>query len=63
MKEDAMEEKTLCHLLEEQVDRTPDAIALTFQNVRVSYRDLNEKVNQLAHYLRELKYCVILHVF
>ena len=53
MKEDAMEEKTLCHLLEEQVDRTPDAIALTFQNVRVSYRDLNEKVNQLAHYLRE----------
>lgn len=53
MKEGTMEEKTFCQLFEEQVERTPDAIALTFQNVRLSYKELNGKVNQLAHYLRE----------
>ncbi|MDR6373311.1 amino acid adenylation domain-containing protein, partial [Chryseobacterium bernardetii] len=42
---------TLHGLFEEQAFRTPDLTALVFGDVRLSYRDLNEKANQLAHYL------------
>ena len=45
-------EKTLIHLFEEQVARTPDNTALVFEDVSLTYRVLNEKSNQLAHYLR-----------
>ncbi|MDP9162099.1 MAG: amino acid adenylation domain-containing protein [Acidobacteriota bacterium] len=41
-------------LFEEQCVRTPDAIAVEFQGRRLSYHDLNERANQLAHYLRKL---------
>src|SRR6185503_7173095 len=41
-------------LFEQQVERTPDAIALVFEDEQVSYRELNSRANQLAHYLREL---------
>jgi amino acid adenylation domain-containing protein/non-ribosomal peptide synthase protein (TIGR01720 family) len=40
------------HRFEAQVDRTPDAIAVTFGEQRFSYRDLNQRANQLAHYLQ-----------
>lgn len=36
----------------EQSARTPDAVALCFEGQRASYRELNERANQLAHYLR-----------
>lgn len=39
---------------ERQVERTPDAIALLFQGREWTYRQLNERANQLAHYLRTL---------
>ena len=39
-------------LFEQQVNRTPDAVALVLENERVTYRQLNERANQLAHYLR-----------
>jgi len=39
---------------ERQVERTPAAVALVFDQVRLSYRELNERANQLAHYLRRL---------
>ncbi|SMO96929.1 amino acid adenylation domain-containing protein, partial [Chryseobacterium rhizoplanae] len=42
---------TLHGLFEEQAFRTPDLTALVFGDVRLSYCDLNEKANQLAHYL------------
>ncbi len=39
-------------LFEEQVARTPENVALKFQGKTLSYRDLNARANQLAHYLR-----------
>ena len=40
-------------LYEEQVTRTPDAIALVFGDTSITYADLNRRANKLAHYLRE----------
>jgi amino acid adenylation domain-containing protein len=40
-------------LFEEWVERTPDAVALTVGEERLSYRQLDNRANQLAHYLRE----------
>jgi amino acid adenylation domain-containing protein len=41
-------------LFEMQVERTPDAIAVQFEETRLSYRELNERANQVAHYLAGL---------
>jgi amino acid adenylation domain-containing protein len=41
-------------LFEEQVARTPDDTAVTFNNERLSYQELNSRANQLAHRLRSL---------
>ncbi|MBW4649611.1 MAG: amino acid adenylation domain-containing protein [Kastovskya adunca ATA6-11-RM4] len=41
-------------LFEAQVERTPDAIALVFENQQLTYRELNNRANQLAHYLKQL---------
>ncbi len=38
---------------EDQVEQTPGAIALVFGNERLTYRELNSRANQLAHYLRK----------
>ena len=42
----------LHELIEQQAARTPDAIAVKFGAHRMSYRELNERANQLAHFLR-----------
>ncbi len=39
-------------LFEAQAARTPDAVALKFGSHWMTYRELNERANQLAHYLR-----------
>ncbi|WP_371128558.1 amino acid adenylation domain-containing protein, partial [Pseudomonas sp. NFACC13-1] len=45
-------EQTIHGLFEEQVQRTPDALAVLHGGQRLSYRELNEQANRLAHYLR-----------
>ncbi|WP_197237926.1 non-ribosomal peptide synthetase, partial [Lysinibacillus sphaericus] len=47
-------EQTVVELFEEQAAKTPDQIALVFEEEEVSYRELNERANVLAHKLREL---------
>ena len=45
--------RTLAGPFEEQVERTPDAVALVTENGdTISYRELNERANRLAHHLR-----------
>jgi len=47
--------QTLLHtLFEQQVERTPAAIAVSFADTELSYQELNARANQLAHYLRRL---------
>lgn len=41
-------------LVEQQVLQTPTAIAVTFQGQQLTYQALNQKANQLAHYLQSL---------
>ncbi|MFO0760431.1 MAG: amino acid adenylation domain-containing protein [Byssovorax sp.] len=40
-------------LFEAQVEKNPEAIALVFEDQHLSYRALNHRANQLAHYLRK----------
>jgi non-ribosomal peptide synthetase component F len=42
-------------VFEQQVERTPDAIALVGENASLSYFELNEKANQLARFPQELR--------
>ncbi|MDB5023565.1 MAG: amino acid adenylation protein [Mucilaginibacter sp.] len=44
---------TLIDLFEEQVINSPNKIALVYKTEQLSYRKLNERVNQFAHYLRQ----------
>jgi amino acid adenylation domain-containing protein len=43
----------LAQLVEEQVKRTPDALAAVFEDSSITYRSLNERANRLAHELRK----------
>lgn len=52
---DYPKDKTVIDLFEEQVEKTPHNIALVFEDKKMTYKELNEKANQLAHYLREEK--------
>ena len=40
-------------LFEAQVEQTPDAVAVVFENQRLTYRQLNRRANQLARILQE----------
>ncbi|HXE41627.1 MAG TPA: AMP-binding protein, partial [Candidatus Baltobacteraceae bacterium] len=51
---DFPKDKCVHQLFEEQVARTPDAIALVFEDEQLTYRELNERANQLASQLRAL---------
>ncbi len=47
------EETCLHRLFEAQVERTPDAVAVVFDEQHLTYRALNQRANQLAHALRK----------
>jgi amino acid adenylation domain-containing protein/non-ribosomal peptide synthase protein (TIGR01720 family) len=47
-------DRCIHEMIEEQARRTPEAVAVAFGDVRVSYRDLNGRANQLAHRLQRL---------
>lgn len=45
--------RNIRQVFEEQESHTPDSIAAIFEETHLSYRELNSRANQLAHYLRE----------
>jgi len=48
------EDVTLDELLEQQVKRAPSALAVTCEDLSITYCELNTRANALAHRLREL---------
>ena len=46
-------DKCVHRLFEEQVARTPQAIAVVDEDRQISYEELNRRANQLAHYLKK----------
>ncbi|HEY6121539.1 MAG TPA: amino acid adenylation domain-containing protein, partial [Pyrinomonadaceae bacterium] len=46
--------QSICQLFEEQVAQRPDDVSLVFEAEQLTYRELNERANQLAHYLVKL---------
>ena len=53
-KRDYPKEVCIHELFEAQVERSPDAVAVVFDDKHLTYRELNQRANQLAHYLRKL---------
>ena len=51
---DYPKDKCIHQLFEEQVERTPDAVAVVFEERKLTYHELNCQANQLAHYLQTL---------
>lgn len=47
------EEKTIHQLFAEQVAQRPEHVALTFKDQQMTYRELEERANQVAHCLRQ----------
>jgi amino acid adenylation domain-containing protein len=47
-------DRCIHQLFEEQVKRTPNNIAVVYENEQLTYAELNQKANQLAHYLQQL---------
>ena len=45
---DYPKDKCIHELFEEQVERTPDAVAVEFEGQQLTYRELNSRANQLA---------------
>ncbi|WP_198015874.1 non-ribosomal peptide synthetase [Paenibacillus sp. HW567] len=46
-------DRTIYQLFEDQVEKMPEAIAVTYRNEHLTYKQLNEKANQLARFLME----------
>ncbi|MBD0308416.1 MAG: amino acid adenylation domain-containing protein, partial [Microcoleus sp. T1-bin1] len=46
--------KCVHQLFEEQAERNPDSIAVVFESEQITYRELNDRANQLAHHLQNL---------
>ncbi|MBL4647968.1 MAG: amino acid adenylation domain-containing protein, partial [Gammaproteobacteria bacterium] len=51
-KTDYPKDKTIQQLFQAQVKKTPDNIALVFEDKQLTYQELNQQSNQLARYIR-----------
>ena len=51
---DYPKDQCIHQLFEEQVERTPDVVAVVYEDKQLTYRELNATANQLAHYLQKL---------
>ncbi|MDP3562805.1 MAG: amino acid adenylation domain-containing protein, partial [Legionellaceae bacterium] len=51
--EDYPKDKTIHQLFEEQVKKTPNNIAVVFEDQQLTYKQLNEEANQLARYIHK----------
>ena len=51
----ANDTRCIHQLFEAQVEKTPDTIAVVYGQQQLTYRELNQQANQLAHYLRTLQ--------
>ena len=52
-KADYPKDKCIHQLFEEQTVQTPDALALVFEDRRLTYRELDVRANKLARYLQQ----------
>ncbi|MGG0829571.1 non-ribosomal peptide synthetase, partial [Brevibacillus laterosporus] len=50
---DDLQDSSICHLFEQQVQQFPDNLALVFGEEHLTYSELHAKVNQLARVLRK----------
>lgn len=48
-----VQEKSVYQFIEEQAARQPDQIAIVFNDERITFKQFNEKANQLAYWLKE----------
>ncbi|MGJ5676042.1 MAG: amino acid adenylation domain-containing protein [Nostochopsis sp.] len=53
-KTDYPQQQCIHDLFEAQVEKTPDAVAVVFEDQELTYCELNARANQLGHYLQEL---------
>jgi amino acid adenylation domain-containing protein len=51
---DYARDRCVQQLFEEQVQRTPEMVAVIYEDKQLTYQELNRQANQLAHYLRAL---------
>src|SRR5579885_2449134 len=51
--EEYPEIKHICQLFEQQASLTPGAVAVVYEGEQITYQALNQRANQLAHFLRQ----------